>query len=600
MWTARGTLPLLFLLAACVGAGDDRTGSGGSANAPGGAGDAAERTEVWTDGSLDDWSGVAPAVVDPKGDAPAGSPVDLGAVAIQDDRRFLHILADLGDTVTVLGMRGSVEIVLDVDGDAESGGRYGGMDGADLVVILSLPTDPPHQGHGLGVGIRHVSERGVGPIESADAIGLLLAPTHSADHFEIRMDRTGLARISRANNALSTMAGRVADSRTDSLPRRSQPVAGRASAGEGRRSPDPAGGQRVRGRLRYLLEGNPVDETAIFTHLLATEPGPDPPLLGADALARSPETLRVVAWNVSSVSFRFNRDAFRRVLKALDPDVLLLDELHSSVSLDDLTRFGPHSPDDPRAQPGGVAGTRGSWRWWLATGGGRQRTAVGARGLPLRGAPEMSRIDHDADALARWLAAVGNEPEAPGMPTPETLAETEAAGGLSATGAWVTVEGREVLFVPVDLQSAGYDGSPRDRLRELQARRLNRAIEAALAGKPQAGLVVAGDLNLVGSIRPLEALRRGVGVGGQDLDVARPVRLRDRSLSTWRSIWGDDPFSPGRLDFLLYRGAVMQVARAFVFDAADLSAQARAALQLLPSDTEKSDHLPLVVDFALR
>ena len=58
------------------------------------------------------------------------------------------------------------------------------------------------------------------------------------------------------------------------------------------------------------------------------------------------------------------------------------------------------------------------------------------------------------------------------------LAEAEAEGGVSATGAWVTPGEREILFVPVDPQSAGYDGSPRDRLRELQARTLNRAVSA--------------------------------------------------------------------------------------------------------------------------
>ncbi len=557
----RGSVPsgLIVLLVTCGGSGDDRSVAGGDSSSGRGVGDSGQ-VKIWTDGDLDDWAGVAPAVADPEGDALAGSPVDLGAVALQDDPRFLHILADLGDTVTAQGMRGSVEIVLDADGDEGSGGRYGGLDGADLVVILSRPGDPPHRGNGLGVGIRRVHERGPGAIESADAIGLLLAPTHSADRFEIRMERAGLG------------AGR------------GTAVDERALAGEARQLPG-AGDQRVRGRLRYLLDGNPADETDVFTHEFTTEPGPNPPLLGVDAVARSPETLRVVAWNVSSVSFGFNQDAFRRVVRALDPDVLLLDELHSSVNLDDLRRFLR-------------GGTHDSWEWWLAAGGGRQRTAVGANGLRLRGVPEMSRIDHDPDALARWLAGAGIEPEAPGMPSPAALAESEAEGGLSATGAWVTVAGREILFVPVDFQSAGYDGSPRDRLRELQARTLNRAIEAALAGRPNAGVVVAGDLNLVGSARPLEALRRGVGVGGQDLDVARPIRLRDRSLSTWRSTWGDDPFSPGRLDFLLYRGAVLRVTRAFVFDAADLSAQARASLRILQSDTEKSDHLPLVVEFA--
>jgi len=92
----------------------------------------APKATVWTDGDFDDWEGVTPAVLDPIGDVPAGSPVDIGGIAVQDDPRFLHFLIDLGHTVTVQGLRGSVELVLDVDADAVpgAGGPYGGVEGA--------------------------------------------------------------------------------------------------------------------------------------------------------------------------------------------------------------------------------------------------------------------------------------------------------------------------------------------------------------------------------------------------------------------------------------------------------------------------------------
>ena len=77
-------------------------------------------------------------------------------------------------------------------------------------------------------------------------------------------------------------------------------------------------------------------------------------------------------------------------------------------------------------------------------------------------------------------------------------------------------------------------------------------------------------------------------------------RLRDRSLATWRSTRARDPFSPGRLDYILYRGAVLQIERAFVFDAADLSPVALQVLGVREPDTLESDHLPLVVDFRVR
>lgn len=515
---------------------------------------------VWADGSFGDWEGVVTAVVDAVGDVPEGSPVDLGAVAVQDDPRFLHFLIDLGDTVTVQGMRGSVELVLDADGDSGTGGLYGGVDGADLAVILTRQGDPAADRHGAGVGIRRIGPGSSGEVEPASVAGLLVSPTYSSDRFEVRLDRAAVA----------------------------EAVGRRQAVGPGR---------AVAGRLRYLRAGALVDETPVFRHVLATASGEGPPLLGAAEVIAAPGAFRVVAWNVSDQSFRTNADAFQRVVAALNPDVLLLDEVYYTVTREDLHRFG-----EGVSVRGSVSGRggEGPWNWILAQGGGRQRTAIGARGLAIRGEPGMARIDHVSGALEQWLARVGDQPEAPRMAPPSALARAEAAGGLSATGAWVTVDGVDVLFVPVDLQSAGYDGSPRDRLRELQASALNSAITAALDERPGAGLVVAGDLNLVGSARPLDALRRGLGVGGNDLDVARAERLRDHSLATWRSTWGQDPFSPGRLDYLLYRGGVLEVDRAFVFDAADMSLAARDVLAILVSDTQKSDHLPLVVDLRVR
>ncbi len=521
---------------------------------------AGQSGQVSTDGAFDEWEHILPAADDPIGDAPPGAPVDLGPVAVRDDPRFLHFLVDLGRTVTAQGMLGSVEVVLDADGDAATGGLYGGVEGADLAIVLSRDAGGNGGVYGAGVGIRRIGAEGAGDPEGSAAVGLLVAPTHSSSRFEVRVERGAVA------------------------------------------------GSVVSGRLQYLHGGEVVDETPLFRHALVTEPGGEPALRDAGDVARTPGTHRVVVWNVSSRSFRANRPAFQRVLAGLAPDVVLLDEVYADVTVEELVRFG----EGVRTVAEGSRGRRGvsgapdgpgapdAWSWWLASGGGRQRTAVGAWGLEVRGAAGLSRIDHAAGALERWLGEVGDAPESPGMAPPPELAMAEEEGGLSATGAWVTLDGRGVLFVPVDLQSAGYDGSPRDRLRELQARTLKLAVAGALAERPGAGLVIGGDLNLVGSVRPLDELRRGLGTEGDDLAVARLERLRDRSLATWRSTWGDDPFSPGRLDYVLYRGAVLRVQRGFVFDAADMTADALRELGLRGSDTGHSDHLPLVVDFRVR
>ena len=136
---------------------------------------ASVRAAIWTDGLFDDWEGVAAAVVDAMGDAAPGSPVDFRAVAARDDPRFLHFLIDLGDTVTAQGMRGSVEVVLDADGDAGSGGRHGGVDGADLIVVLSRQRDPAGEAHGAGVGIRRGKR--TGPVWGSGASGRTVPAT---------------------------------------------------------------------------------------------------------------------------------------------------------------------------------------------------------------------------------------------------------------------------------------------------------------------------------------------------------------------------------------------------------------------------------------
>ena len=507
--------------------------------------------QIWSDGLFDDWSGVPAAVTDSAGDAAEGSAVDLGAVHLHDDPQFLHLLVEMGDTVTVQAMPGTLEVVMEIGGDPGTGNSYGGVEGADLVVVLSRMW---RQGgsRGAGVGVRRLGRGGPKGVESASSVGLLVAPTHSSDRFEVRLDRRALADWS----GIET----------------------------------PTAGDSIAVRLRFLALDSVADDTETFHHRLATSPGADPPLLPASAVVRTPGTLRFVAWNVADGGFRDRTGAFARVLAALGPDVVLLDEVHADMTMSELERFGDSLAQGPGPE----------WRWWLAQGGGRQRTVVGAKGLELLGDPSLARIAHEPGALEGWLRRVGNEPEYPGMPPPSMLARAEAEGGLSATGAWVAWGGLKILFAPVDLQSAGYDGSPRDRLRELQARTLNRALATALVERPGAGLVVGGDLNLVGSARPLEELRAGLEVGGGNLQVARVGRLRGRSLATWRGLDPRAAFSPGRLDYVLYRGGALSLERAFIFDAKDLSAEALELLGIRASDSRASDHLPLVADFSRR
>ena len=88
-------------------------------------------------------------------------------------------------------------------------------------------------------------------------------------------------------------------------------------------------------------------------------------------------------------------------------------------------------------------------------------------------------------------------------------------------------------------------------------------------------------------------LGAGLAADGADLTVA-PARVPgDRAVYTWRGPRGPR-FSPGRLDFLLYGGGMLE--NGFAFDAARLHAVERAKLGVRARDSAASDHLALVLD----
>ena len=74
------------------------------------------------------------------------------------------------------------------------------------------------------------------------------------------------------------------------------------------------------------------------------------------------------------------------------------------------------------------------------------------------------------------------------------------------------------------------------------------------------------------------------------------------TLTARKVTWRDPrtPFTPGRLDFVLFSGSALRVERSFVFDAAELSRDLLLELGVEPDDSRlAADHLPLVVDFSV-
>jgi len=524
-------LPTLAALLGCAASAGCASGDTLARAAPAG---------ILLDGGFDDWAAVPVLLEDPV-DAAAPSPVELTTLRAADDPAWLHLSVRVGRPVNVQAMRGTLHLVLDADGDAATGGPAFGLDGADLLLDLSQTEEPQPGGFGAGFSLRPVGPDGPGAPRSSYDLGVAALPTWATDRFELRVARGG------------------------------------AADGFGRMGPT------VRMRMVVTVEGQPVEETDVAAYVFASPPGADPAQPTLEPLLEKAEgAVRVAQWNVAEGSFR-RPEGHARLLAAVRPDVVLLDEVYEEISDSLLAAFFAH-PD---------LAALGTWRWVYARAGGRQKTVVAARDRAIRQEPGMARVEYAPGALDSLKALV---PEAA-----HRMLDLEARLHMSATGAWVDVGGTEVLFVPVDLQSAGYLGSPHDLLRDLQAETLLRHVDAASARTDgRAPVVVGGDFNPVGSGAPLSILARGLDADGSDLTLADPRRLGEASLLTWM----DDrrgPFAPGRLDVTLYADAALEWTGGFVFDSGDLTDEQLARLGLERELSGlASDHRIVVSDLRVR
>lgn len=129
------------------------------------------------------------------------------------------------------------------------------------------------------------------------------------------------------------------------------------------------------------------------------------------------------------------------------------------------------------------------------------------------------------------------------------------------------------------------------------------------------GLAVVGDLNIVGGFQPVQTLLDGdiqneARYGADfapDWDDSALTDLHPRHNGdgtddyTWRN--DNDQWDPGRLDFIIYSDSVLEARHSFVLNTTTMSDEdlAAAGLERLDVTVDATgaefDHLPLVVDF---
>jgi endonuclease/exonuclease/phosphatase family metal-dependent hydrolase len=459
----------------------------------------AAQPQVRIDGSFDDWQ---------------------QPFAARADGEFLYLRFTLPWKVTLQGARRPIRLLLDADGDPSTGRHLPDTPegiGPEAIVTFSPTGKAGKRGGGVGVRVVQAGGKQDAPIPAA-ALDLVLAPTTASRTFEVRLARTidGQSALSAALDE-----GRVR-------------MAVVAAGGQG-------GREWSSGVVSLSLPPRAIVRTLL------------------DALpARDPDGLRVVSWNVFFGRPRSQPEGFARVLRALKPDILLVQEWDQ---VDGAALAGWFDKHVPAAAP---------WHAMTASGWG---VGIVSRTPLSRLSPE--RIERPEGAPA------------------DDFRPDEA---LRLVSAQTSTRIGPVALASVHLRCCGHDGSWQDEARVAEAAAVARQLQAVIS--PDDALrVVGGDLNLVGSRRPLEALGRGLGSGGGNLQAVDSPLLGEGADYSWRN--PRSPFTPGRLDWVLHGGARGALATAFLFDSQRLSEAGRRRTKIEAGDTDQSDHLPLVVDFRL-
>ena len=300
---------------------------------------------------------------------------------------------------------------------------------------------------------------------------------------------------------------------------------------------------------------------------------------GDDPFARPPGTaFRVLSWNVDRTAHIRERDAFRALVGAVDPDLFLLSEVADTTSATEV-----------RAALRGLRGPADTvWDVAFGRGGGYQRSVIAAR-TPIARVAAFDSIPYPADERDRLLAMVADSLR------PAARAALDA--GVATNASVVTVAGRRVLIVVADLQCCGASANGwQEQRRRVEARILYRALRATLNRTRVDGVVLGADLNLVTGGAPLDTLLQPLDRRHGALAATAPKHVTGSQDWTWRGV--NSPFPPSRLDYVLYSARTLLVRRAFVLETEDLHPDELGARGLEAGSSQRlSDHRPVIADF---
>ena len=442
-----------------------------------------------------------PVYSDASGDHESGG-LDFGRLWIADDRDRVFLSIERGDVGTLHG----VVLYIDTDGDAGTGQPIEGI-GADFV------WDFGQYGGTVG-GADAVIE-----VMQGD-VGLVVAPSVTSDRFVVAFSRHAT----------------IDD--TTLFPMDEFTLVIRDSGPGGDRLPDT-------GSVQYRFGTNAQADVAMHP------------------LGRMyPDDLRIVSYNMPFHAEL--AEVYKRVIRAIDPDILCLQEIHDPVE-DELVA------------------------WMNDLFGGHW---------------EASRVEPDLVVLSRFPISATYSIPGFGYELPQA----NAAFLIDAP----TANAAQVLVVNVHAPCCGYD---EDRQLEIDA------IMAFVRDAKEPGgrlhvehgtpIFLVGDMNLVGLRQQQVTLTTGDVVNEDQfgpsfspdwdetaLRDVMPRHIEAPFAYTWRNV--KDKYQPGRLDYVVYTDSVIEVLNAYVLDTSTMSPHVLEQAGLSPDDSDvASDHLPLVVDFGV-
>tara|TARA_B100000959_G_C14941193_1_gene607894 strand:+ start:393 stop:1535 length:1143 start_codon:yes stop_codon:yes gene_type:complete len=252
---------------------------------------------------------------------------------------------------------------------------------------------------------------------------------------------------------------------------------------------------------------------------------------------------RVVSWNVQFGNLLDKSQLGTRLLKSLQPDVLLLQELDGTDSPETLSTFLHDALGN-------------TWNVVMSEVSGTKR-------------------HHQ---LRSAIAT----------PFPLKELDIKKKGTLKAVRANADIDGTKIQFLSLHLRCCGGPTGDAEEQRQLEAKIIRRASKSSTSKAS----IIAGDWNLVGTDKPLEIVK------SKDFTIVEAFQPDGVLNATWSNT--SSPFTPGRLDWMIFNGKVIELKTSFILDSSDLDEETRNKYKLRLNDTaELSDHLPLVADFTI-